>query len=169
MVFFLTPWVITFAGWGIHVAADRSEHARTPRRVVELLLLWVLVFGGAWTLVAALGHLGPNSAEIAAGIGYAPSMFQWEVGWADAAIGVLGIGCAWRRDGWLTAAVVVLAICYWGDAIGHVMQWSAHNNTAPDNVWAIPSDVLGPLLAVILLTAYRRMSWHDRAPEPVAS
>ncbi len=82
------------------------------------------------------------------------------VGWADVAIGVLGIGCAWRRDGWLTAAVVVLAICYWGDAIGHIMQYTVHDNTAPDNVWAIPSDIIGPLLAVVLLIAYRRMSWR---------
>jgi hypothetical protein len=158
MVFFLTPWVITFAGWAVHVTADRSPQRRTPRRIVELLLLWVMVFGGVWALVGALGHLGPNAGEIAEGIGYAPSMFQWEVGWADAAIGVLGIGCAWRRDGWLTAAVVVLAICYWGDAIGHIMQYTVHDNTAPDNVWAIPSDILGPLLAVILLTSYRRMT-----------
>jgi hypothetical protein len=158
MAFFLTPWLITFAGWGVHVAVDRLPAARTPRRVVELLLLWVLVLGGAWALLGASGHLGPNSSQIAEGIGYAPSMFQWEVGWADVAIGVLGIGCAWRRDGWLTAAVVVLAICYWGDAIGHVMQYTVHDNTAPNNVWAIPSDILGPLLAVGLLIAYRRMA-----------
>ncbi len=168
MTFFLTPWAITFIGWGIHVAADRSPHARTGRRIVELLLLWVLVFGGLWALLAALGHLGPNSSEIAEGIGYAPSMFQWEVGWADVAIGVLGIGTAWRRDGWLTAAVVVLAICYWGDAIGHVMQWTVHDNTATNNVWAIPSDILGPLLAVILLIAYRRMTPSPSQQETVS-
>ena len=158
MIFFVTPWVITFLGWGIHVAVDRSDQARTSRRVVELLLLWVMVFGGAWVLLAAFGHLGPNSAEHAADIGYSPSMFQWELGGADAAIGVLGIGCAWRRDGWLTAAVVVLAICYLGDAIGHIMQLTVHDNTAPNNVWAIPSDIFGPLLAIGLLIAYRRMS-----------
>ena len=38
------------------------------------------------------------------------------------------------RDGWLTAAVVVLAVQYGGDAIGHIMQLTAHNNTAPSNV-----------------------------------
>ena len=50
--------------------------------------------------------------------------------------------------------------CYWGDAIGHIMQYTVHDNTAPDNVWAIPSDIIGPLLAVVLLIAYRRMSWR---------
>lgn len=168
MAFFLTPWVITFLGWAIHVRVDRSQYARTSRRVVELLLLWVLVFGGIWSLIGALAHLGPNSAEIAEGIGYAPSMFQWEVGWADVAIGVLGIGCAWRRDGWLTAAVVVLSICYLGDAIGHIMQWTVHDNTATSNVWAIPSDILGPVLAIALLVAYRRLTRSPKHTETVA-
>ncbi len=162
MTFFLLPWIITFLGWGVHVAVDRSPQRRTGRRMVELLLLWVLVFGGIWSLIGALGHLGPNSTEIAEGIGYAPSMFQWEVGWADVAVGVLGIGCVWRRDGWLTASVVVLAVCYLGDAIGHIMQYTVHDNTAPDNVWAIPSDILGPVLAIVLLVAYRRMTPTQR-------
>ena len=71
MTFFLLPWIITFLGWGVHVAVDRSPQRRTGRRMVELLLLWVLVFGGIWSLIGALGHLGPNSTEIAEGIGYA--------------------------------------------------------------------------------------------------
>ena len=165
MGFFLTPWIMTFLGWGIHSALDRSAQRRTPRRLVELLLLWVLVLGGVWAIIAALGHRGPNSSEIAEGIGHAPTMFLWEVGWADVAIGVLGIGCVWMRDQWLTAAVVVMSICYLGDAIGHIMQYVAHDNTAPNNVWATPSDILGPVLAIVLLVAYRRMA----KPTPVHS
>ena len=38
------------------------------------------------------------------------------------------------------------------------MQLTVHDNTAPNNVWAIPSDIFGPLLAIGLLIAYRRMS-----------
>ncbi|HEY2766048.1 MAG TPA: DUF6790 family protein [Pseudonocardiaceae bacterium] len=36
------------------------------------------------------------------------SMFQWELGRADIAFGVLGVACAWRLNpgGWLTATVV---------------------------------------------------------------
>lgn len=96
-------------------------------------------------------------------------MFQWEVGWGDIALGVLSVGCAWRalRGQWMTAAVVVLTIQYGGDAIGHLMQWVANNNTAPDNVWALPSDVLQPLIAIVLLAAYRRSAsaTPDRAEE----
>ena len=157
MIFFSIPWLLTIVGFAIHAGIDKSPQRRTGVRLVELALLWLLVVGGVWALLAALGHLGPNSDEIADGIGYAPSMFQWEVGWADAAIGVLGIGCLWMRDQWMTAAVVTLSICYLGDAIGHIMQYTAHDNTATNNVGAIPSDILGPVLAIGLLIALRAM------------
>ncbi|MGH8882800.1 MAG: DUF6790 family protein, partial [Stackebrandtia sp.] len=65
--------------------------------------------------------------------------------------------CVWKRDSWLTAAVVAIAILYWGDAVGHLMEWVAHGNTAPSNIGAIPSDILQPLVAVILLIAYRAL------------
>lgn len=169
MVFFSIPWVIIVVGAVVHVLVDKSPARRTSQRIVELALLWLLVVGGIWALVGALGHLGPNSAEIAEGIGYAPSMFQWEVGWADVAVGVMGIGCIWMRQQWLTAAVVVLSICYLGDAIGHIMQYTVHDNTAPENVWAIPSDILGPVMAIVLLIALRRMQRHEVPTTPVAA
>lgn len=153
----MAPWLVMFAGWIIHVFADRKPNRRTGHRVVELLLLWLLVFQGAWAAFGGLGHISGTSAALAENIGYAPSMFQWEVGFGDIAIGVLGIGCAWRRhrDGWMTAAVVALAISFGGDAIGHIMQYVAHDNDAPANVWAIPGDIAQPLLAIILLIVYR--------------
>lgn len=37
-------------------------------------------------------------------------MFPWEVGWGDIALGVLGVGCAWKkvRGQWMTAAMDLL-------------------------------------------------------------
>jgi hypothetical protein len=158
MVYFVGQWVVLVVGWVVHVLVDRHPGRRTAARVVELALLWVLVGGGVWALFGAFGHIGPSSARVAEQIGYTQSMFQWEVGWGDMALGVLGIGCAWRRlrGTWLTAAVVTLVISYGGDAIGHLMQLVAHDNRAPSNVWALPSDILQPLLAVVLFVIYRR-------------
>ncbi len=45
------------------------------------------------------------------------------------------------------------------------MQWIAHDNTAPNNVGAIPSDLLQPLAAVLLLVAYRRTHTGHQRPE----
>jgi hypothetical protein len=164
MLFFLAMWLLLIVGWLVHVAVDRHPDRRTGPRIVELALLWLLVGGGAWTVLGGLSHIGPNSDQVAEQIGYAPSMFQWELGWADIAIGVLGIGCAWRRlrGSWMTAAVVALAISFGGDAVGHLMQLVVHDNRAPANVWSLPSDVLQPLLAIGLLVAYRRA----RRPAP---
>jgi hypothetical protein len=162
--YFAGFWVILLIGFFIHWAIDRRRHGHRRGRPVELLFLWVMVFGGVYAILGGLGHISGASHRLAVNIGYTPSMFQWEVGWADIAIGVLGVGCAWRamRGQWATAAVVALAFSYGGDAIGHIMTWNVHNNTAPDNVWAIPSDILQPALAIILLVLYRRFS-----PRPV--
>lgn len=170
-MFFLAQLVVVLAGSLIHIFLDRKPDRRTSRRVVELFLVWLIAAGGCMAVLAGLAHIGPNSGTVADGIGYTPSMFQWEIGWADIAIGVVGLGCIWKRDAWLTCAVTVLTISYWGDAIGHVMQYIAHDNAAPENVWAIPSDVVQPLLAVGLLLAYRSLphgrSAHGEAlPEP---
>lgn len=156
--FFIVQWVIMLGGAAVHVAVRRRRVGRQPGDAVKLLLLWVLVFGGFWVAYGGVMHASGLSDQMAESIGYAPSMFQWEVGWADIAVGVLGMGCAWRtlRDHWMTAAVVAISVSFFGDGIGHIMQWVSNDNTAPDNVWAIPSDFAQPLLAIVLLLAYRR-------------
>ncbi len=158
MVYFLSSWVISIMGFLIHLFADRHVDRRTKHRVIELAMLWLLVVTGVFGLLGAYGHVSGMSEELAEQIGYAPSMFQWEVGWGDFALCVLLIALVQRkfRGKWLTAAVVVLTIQYGGDAAGHIMQYVAHDNTAPSNVWAIPSDILQPLIAIALLVAYRK-------------
>jgi hypothetical protein len=164
MGFFVVQWAILIVGFAIHALVDRSALHRTSSRVVELALLWLVVGNGVFLVLEGLAHIGPTSNALATSIGYAASMFQWEVGWADIALGVLGMGCAWRanRGGWLTATVVSTVIALWGDAIGHVMQWVAHGNTAPSNVYVLPGDVLMPLLMAVLLVMYRRGATGSR-------
>lgn len=144
----------------IHVFVDRKDDRRSKRRVVELYLIWWIAGSGFWGVFSGFGHIGPTRAEIAAQIGpaYIPSMFQWEVGWSDIAVGTVLFLCIWKRGSFMTAAVIVWAISYWGDAIGHIMQMTHHDNQAVANVWTIPTDIAGPLTAIILLVVYRRLS-----------
>ncbi|MGH9032370.1 MAG: DUF6790 family protein [Acidimicrobiia bacterium] len=162
---FIMEWILMIVAAAVHIVVDRRRHPdrRGTRRTVELALIWLLAFGGFWAIFSGVGHISGMSDQLAESIGYTPSMFQWEIGWADIGIGVLGLVCIWRRDSWMTAAVVMLSISYLGDAIGHIMQWVEHDNTEPDNVWAIPSDILAPLLAIVLLIWYRRMSPAGRS------
>jgi len=160
-LYFAFQSLVLVIGFVIHVLVDRHDDAKTKPRVVELALLWTVAGVGTWAILGGIAHIGPTSDTLAVEIGYTQSMFQWEVGWADIAIGVLGLGAIWKRDGWLDAAVTALAIGYGGDAIGHIMEYVAHDNAAGSNVWAIPSDIIQPLLAIVLLIAYRRQS-RDR-------
>ncbi|WP_113704462.1 DUF6790 family protein [Nonomuraea lactucae] len=156
MAFFVLTFLGLVAGALVHVLADRTPARRTYRRVVEIWLLWFVAGGGVLSILGGLGHIGPYAPQIADSIGFAHSPFQWEVGWADIAVGVIGLLSIWNRGSFMTAAVIAMAILYWGDAIGHVMQWAAHGNTAPNNIWTIPTDILQPLIAIVLLIAYRR-------------
>ncbi len=99
---------------------------------------------------------GPDTArEI--GFSNGDGGFQTEVGFADLAIGVLGVLCARFRDGFLLAAVIAVSICYLGDAYGHLHQAAIHDNHAPDNtgltLWA---DFIAPLVAIALYASWRR-------------
>lgn len=156
MFYFVIPWILLVVGIAATVLLDRHEARRSGPRLVEIALLWVVVGLAVWGLIGVLGHIGPDSEQMAVSIGYAPSMFQWEVGFGDLALSTLGIVAFWWRDRWMTAAVVALAISYWGDAIGHIMQYVGDGNVAPNNVWAIPSDIVQPLLGIVLLVLYRR-------------
>jgi uncharacterized membrane protein YsdA (DUF1294 family) len=164
--FFAAFWVVLVLGFGVHWLADRRRPGRGPHRTAELILLWVVVLGGVWTIFAGLGLADGHSYQSANSTGYTPSMYEWEVGWADIAIGFLGVACARKalRGRWMTAAVTVLAISFGGDAIGHIMQWSIHGNTAPVNVWAIPQDIVQAGLAVLLLLIYRRLEGSASSP-----
>lgn len=142
------------------VVQARVTHAHR-HRTIELLLVWWVVGNGVLSALGGVMHLGPNSTDLAEQIGYEPSMFQWEVGWGDIAVGLLGVGVLWRRDSWIEAAVLAWTVSYWGDTIGHVMQWVEHDNTEPDNIGVIPGDVLAPLLAIGLLIAYRRSAHRE--------
>ncbi|HZU08239.1 MAG TPA: DUF6790 family protein [Chloroflexota bacterium] len=156
-MFFVVQWIALLLGAIIHTLVDQRPERRTAPRVVELFLLWLLGGGGLWNILTGLFHISPMSAQIAAGIGYTPSMFQWEVGWADIALGALGFLSLWRRDSFMTAAVTGIAIAFWGFALGHIIAFS-HGNQAESNVWAIPHDILYPAVLIWLLSRYRKQA-----------
>ena len=99
-----------------------------------------------------------DGPETAREIGYTngDGGFQTEVGFADLAVGIIGILCARFRDGFLLAAVIAVSVCYLGDAYGHLHQAAIHDNHDPDNtgllLWA---DFIVPLVAIGLYAASR--------------
>jgi hypothetical protein len=170
MGFFIFQWLVLFAGLGIHFAFDNAPSRHTARRLFELGALWTLVSNGAFAIFGGIYHIGPSSASTAQQIGYHVSMFQWEVGWGDIGVGVLGVLCARAafRGQWMTAAITALTFSFVGDGIGHVMQLVSHGNHAIENVGAIPTCFGVPLLAIAFTALYRR-SVSRAGSSPVAA
>ena len=130
---------------------------RTGAPVADRLLGWILFLPiGVTGLWAAAFHLFfPQIA--AADIGWEVSPFQFEVGLADLAIGATACVSFWRSLEFKAAAVLASSIFLIGDAIGHVKQMLVAGNFAPGNA-GVPfySDIVFPLLAIILLAIVRR-------------
>lgn len=154
---FLFFSAIALIGAAIHLHRDKQP--RSAARTLEVLLVWWMVVGvGVGSIFGAMFHLfdGPDTARE---IGYTngDGGFQTEVGFADLAIGVLGVLTFRYRDGFLLAAIVAVSICYLGDAYGHVHQAAIHDNHAPDNGGLLlASDVIQPLVAVGLYALLQR-------------
>lgn len=155
-------------GAAIHRHRDRQPPSAA--RTLEIFLVWWMVVAvGVAAVFGAMFHLfdGPDTARE---IGYSngDGGFQTEVGFADLAIGVLGILCARFRDGFLLAAVLAVSISYLGDAYGHIHQAAIHDNHDPDNtgllLWA---DFIVPAVAIALYALRERALRHDLgAPRP---
>ncbi len=123
-----------------------------PGRRAEQLFRWVSLLGaGIVGLYAAGMHIffGPPAA---ANIGWQPSPFQYEVGIANLAVGLLSVLSFRASYAFRLAAVMGLACWLWGNAVGHIRQMIVAGNFAPGNAgpwfW---TDVLVPLLLIALL------------------
>ena len=161
---FLFFAAIALIGAAVH--AHRDARPRSRARTLEIFLVWWMVVAvGVAAIFGAMFHFfdGPDTARE---IGYTngDGGFQTEVGFADLAIGVLGVLCARFRDGFLLAAVIAVSICYLGDAYGHLHQAAIHDNHDPDNtglvLWA---DFIAPLVAIGLYAGSRRAATRATA------
>ena len=153
---FLFFAAIALIGAAAH--AHRERHKGAARTLEIFLVWWMVVAIGVAAIFGAMFHLfdGPSTARE---IGYTngDGGFQTEVGFADLAIGVLGVLCFRFRDGFLLAAVIAVSIAYLGDAYGHLHQEAIHDNHDPDNTGLLLwSDFIAPLVAIGLYAAWQR-------------
>ena len=114
-----------------------------------------------WTLLLSVGVQGVYTFIVhvffptyaAAGIGWAVSPFQFEVGIANLAVGVLGLIAFWSNFSFRVAASIAAIVWYGGDAIGHVQQMIVADNYEPGNAgpwfW---TDVLVPIVLTLCAT-----------------
>src|SRR5664280_1202048 len=88
--------------------------------------------------------------------GWSTSPYEYEVGMADLAVGVLGVLCLkFRADFWLATAIAN-AVWLLGDAVGHIRQMTLNNNHASNNSGIfLATEIIMPLV-ILSLTLYHR-------------
>ena len=134
------PPVFLFAA-AILIAWARRGPGSFHARLLDWLLLLSVGVQGIW---AGVFHLF-FPAVAAASIGWRTSPFQFEIGVADAAIGIAAIVSVRRGVDFKAAIVWVVVLFNLGVAFGHLRQAYSAHDYAPNN--------FGPLLIVTLLLA----------------
>ncbi len=122
---------------------------------LDILAGWLLVcgmgLGGVW---AFIGHAF-FPAKVAASIGWATSPFQWEIAWANLAIGTLGLLCAFFKGRFRLATAIAANVYLLGCAAGHIRQMMTAGNFSVNNAGPIlwVGDLALPLLTLALVVA----------------
>ncbi|KAA0210768.1 MAG: hypothetical protein OZ913_08200 [Ignavibacteriaceae bacterium] len=132
--------VLSFALAGIHLAI--SSQPRTRGRVIEIILVYALVFqvGVIGFIFGFIPHVF-FADTTAQSIGWATgSPFQFEVGIHDGAWGVLGFLSIWFKKGFRIATGIGWALFMLGAAAGHVYHSVAFDNFAEYNFLMIFVD-----------------------------
>jgi hypothetical protein len=146
-LFFALSWIFALVGWNAP-GAD----AATP--FDEQALRWILFLAVGWTGVGGSIPHTIFARQTAKSIGWETSGFQYEVGFANLAIGLGGIYASSQDtpDAWIVAALaggvfLVLAGAY------HVVEIFRDRNYAPGNTVILVSDFGIPISLVALLLA----------------
>ena len=146
-VAFILSWVFALIGWDAP-----GTDAATP--FDEQALRWSLYVALGWT--AAVGSLMHTvfARSTAASIGWKTSGFQYEVGFANLAVGLAGIyaGSVDSPPAWIAASIaggtfLALAGCY------HIVEIVRDRNYAPGNTAILISDLGLPISLFALLIA----------------
>ena len=147
------------------VALTKLRRARIGRRVVTWpYLVWgELLFYAVGLTLVYIGLLHAFAQPMAARyIGWDPSPFEWELGWAEVGLGIVALFSLWRGYNTRLAVTIVFAVFALGSAVQHINQIKCCGNYAPGNaglaLWlgdiALPIILL--VLAVFSRDAYER-------------
>lgn len=129
------------------IAAASSDHDLTR----ELLLNSIFWMVGIQGWMTGFGHMFFGE-PIAESIGWpAKTPWQWEVGLASVATGVLGVMVrSFSVDFWL-ATIIAFSVFYLGAAVGHVKQMVVARNFSPGNAGPIFFfDVIVPVYLIVV-------------------
>jgi 4-amino-4-deoxy-L-arabinose transferase-like glycosyltransferase len=140
-----------------------DKGTRSQERRVEIFLIFLLALGVTGSGIGGFfAHLF-LSDMVADSVGWpAGNPFQLEVGFANLAVGLLGIIAVGRRDGFREATVIAATTFSTGATIVHLLDILQTGNLAPGNTLQNLDNLIGPIFLIIFLAASRRL---ERAPD----
>jgi hypothetical protein len=159
-------WVAALVCWGVSVwwSPRPILQAYVVDRLLRYLFIFPLGIQGLWAFV---GHVFfPGQA--AAAIGWEPSPFQFEVGYANLGLGLASLYAAYTGF-YPRVAVAIAASCFLvGAGIGHVQDIVTYGNLTAGNAGPIlVTDFLTPMAVLaLLLVAARRP--QPKSPDTLA-
>jgi hypothetical protein len=144
----------------LHVRLDAGARGRFRRVEVHLIYLFVLGVAASG-LSGFFGHVFTPDI-VAESIDWPKgNPFQQEMGFANLALGVLGLVAAVRRDGFREATVIAVAIVGVGATVVHVIDMIQEGNLAPGNSIQNIGNLLRPALLIPMLIVSRRSEEDD--------
>jgi hypothetical protein len=149
------------------VAFDKRTRGR--ERTIEIFLIYLFSIGVAGAGISNfIAHVFISDI-VAESIGWpAGSPFQLEVGFANLAIGVLGLVAASRRDGFREATVIAATAFSVGATVVHAIDIVQTGNLAPGNTVQNISNLLRPAFLIGFLVASRRLERSHGREDPEA-
>ena len=139
----------------LHVRLDSGAKDRLWKTEVYLIYLFMLGVAASG-LSGFFGHVFTPDA-VAESIDWPKgSPFQQEMGFANLALGVLGIIAAGRRDGFREATVIAVALVGVGATVVHVIDIVQEDNMAAGNSIQNVANLLKPALLIPMLLVSRR-------------
>jgi hypothetical protein len=162
----------------LHVRLDAGASDRLRKAEVYLVYLFVLGVAGSG-LSGFFGHVFTPDV-VAESIGWPTgSPFQQEMGFANLALGVLGLIAARRGDGFRDATVIAVATLGIGATLVHVTDIVQAGNLAAGNSIQNVGNLLKPAALVAVLVVSRRSEragieasfdpWRQRVVEAAAT
>jgi hypothetical protein len=139
----------------LHVRLDTGAKNRLWK--IEVYLIYLFMLGVAASgLSGFFGHVFTPDA-VAESIDWPRgSPFQQEMGFANLALGVLGLIAAVRRDGFREATVIAVTVVGVGATVVHVIDILQEGNLAAGNSIQNVANLLRPALLIPMLMVSRR-------------
>jgi hypothetical protein len=161
LLFTLLP--LLAAAFAIRFDPQIKSHSQK----METYLVYLFGLGVAGGGIGGFfGHMF-LSDFIADSVGWpAGSPFQLEMGFANLAIGVLGLVAIARRDGFREATVMTATVLSVGASVVHFIDIFETGNLAPGNTIQNISNLLKPALLIGFLIASRRADASSTGNEP---